>query len=93
MFVIGLMVGFVFLLKFNFILFFVGLLVPIYIYLLVKHIKVFAKSLLLLLAGVISAVLPYIIYALITNSIKDFVKVYLKFNLTYSGEPDTNFLY
>lgn len=93
MFVIGLMVGFVFLLKFNFILFFVGLLVPIYIYLLVKHIKVFAKSLLLLLAGVIAAVLPYIIYALITNSIKDFVKVYLKFNLTYSGEPDTNFLY
>ena len=69
------------------------MLVPIYIYLLVKHIKVFAKSLLLLLAGVISAVLPYIIYALITNSIKDFVKVYLKFNFTYSGEPDTNFLY
>ena len=32
MFVIVLMVGFVFLLKFNFILFFVGLLVPSYIY-------------------------------------------------------------
>ena len=43
MFVIGLMVGFVFLLKFNFILFFVGLLVPIYIYLLVKAYKGFCK--------------------------------------------------
>ena len=93
MFVIGLMIGFVFLLKFNFILFFVGLLVPIYIYLLVRHIKVFVKSLLLLITGVISAILPYIVYALITNSIKDFAKVYLKFNLAYSGEPDTNFLY
>lgn len=81
----GVMMGCVCLIKFNFLLYWVGLLLPTYIALLYhKRIACFFKGILWAALGLAAALLPYGIYALATDSLSDFLFAYIKFNSMYA---------
>ncbi|MCD7943920.1 MAG: hypothetical protein LUH43_03400 [Clostridia bacterium] len=50
-----------------------------------KKIKKLLEECILFLAGVVIAIIPFIIYFIYTNSLQDFWNVYLIFNAEYSG--------
>lgn len=88
LFWLGFAGGLIFLLKFNFFLFTVGLLLPLFAVLVFKDIKKFFMYALHTALGFILPFVPYVIYALATGSLRDFIDVYLVFNLSYAGESE-----
>lgn len=81
----GVLMGCVCLIKFNFLLYWVGLLLPVYIALLYhKKIACFFKGVLWTALGLAVALLPYGLYALVTHSLSDFLYAYIKFNSLYA---------
>lgn len=88
LFVIGLLSSLIFQLKFAHLSLVFGLVCPLLIYLFIKKFGVFIKSFFLCIMGFIASLIPYIIYALITNSLKDFLHVYIKFNKIYAATAD-----
>lgn len=93
MFAVGVLGGLIVLLKFNLFAFTVGLMAPIFIYLAFKQFKVFLKFVGFIALGFIIPFIPYLLYAAFTDSFKDFIDVYIKFNMTYASTEDTNLLY
>ena len=77
---IGIFSSLIFQLKFNYLSLVIGLLAPIYIYMLIKNFVMFIKSSSLFCGGFILTLIPYLTYSLITNSLRDFLQVYIKFN-------------
>ncbi len=88
LFVIGLLSSLIFQLKFSHLSLVFGLICPLLFYLLIKKFGVFIKTFFLCIIGFIVSLIPYIIYALITNSLKDFLNVYIKFNKIYAATSD-----
>ena len=92
MFFIGLFTGCIFLLKLNYIVFSVGLLLPLLIETLIKNKKIFFINLLFLFLGFSASLLPYLVYAKITHSGSSFIEVYIKFNALYGIVPNSSLL-
>lgn len=88
LFLLGFSGALIFLLKFNFFVFTVGLMLPLFAVLVFEDIKKFFIYVLNTVAGFVLPFIPYGIYALATGSVKDFIDVYIVFNLTYAGESD-----
>ena len=82
MFWIGVLSGVIVLIKFNFLLFVVGLLLPVFISLL-KTPKHLFKLIMFALLGFVLSLIPYLIYGAVTSSLPDFVKAYFGFNVVY----------
>lgn len=82
---IGLLSSLIFQLKFSHLILVFGLIFPILFYFLIKNFYVFIISFFLSAAGFIVGLTPYILYALITNSLNDFLHVYIKFNKIYAS--------
>ena len=93
MFAIGVLGSLIVLLKFNIFVFTVGLMGPLFIYLAIKQFKVFLKYVGFIALGFVIPFIPYLIYAVVTGSLNDFIDVYIKFNMTYASTEDTNMLY
>jgi len=82
---LGLLMGIVLQIKFNLALFWLGLLTPILVYVLVSHqIKHFLLYIIHFISGIIISVIPYLSYALFTNSLSDFFTSYILFNRSYA---------
>jgi hypothetical protein len=80
----GVLFASVFMLKFNLTAFFVGFVIIAAIELLrKKESKLLLKYMLCFIAGAVCMFAPFLIYMLVTNSLKDFVKIY--FLLTYAN--------
>lgn len=88
LFWLGFAGGLIFLLKFNFFVFTVGLMLPLFAVLVFKDIKRFFMYALHTFIGFVIPFVPYGIYALATDSVRDFFDVYFVFNLTYAGESE-----
>lgn len=88
LFWLGFAGGLIFLLKFNFFVFTVGLMFPLFAVLVFSEIKKFFVYALYTFLGFIIPFVPYGIYALATDSLRDFIDVYLLFNLSYAGESE-----
>ncbi len=88
LFWLGVAGGLIFLLKFNFFVFTVGLMLPLFAVLVFKDIKKFFVYALYTFLGFAVTFVPYGIYALATGSVRDFIDVYLLFNLSYAGESE-----
>ncbi|MCX8128555.1 MAG: glycosyltransferase family 39 protein [Clostridia bacterium] len=85
MFIHGLMSGCVLMLKYTPLVFWVGFDFFIFAGLLVRGMyKNFLKNLLTLILGVAAALLPWLVYFRITDSIKDLYEVYFRFNSLYA---------
>lgn len=82
---IGVMSSLIFQLKFSHLSVVLGLIFPILFYLMIKNFYNFIKNFFMLLAGFIIGLTPYILYALITNSLKDFLQTYIVFNKIYAS--------
>lgn len=81
----GIMSGCVLMMKFNLVLLWLGFGAMVFFKLLKE--KQFAnlfKNLLFLIIGVAAVCLPYVIYALATGSLDDFLNAYIGYNLMYS---------
>ena len=88
MLAMGVLAGCVALIKFNLVLFWVGLLLPVFLRFLVRRQwKEFLTSALWGALGVGIALAPYLLYALATGSLDDFFRVYIRFNSTYAAVP------
>lgn len=85
LFFIGLLSSLIFQLKFTHLSLVFGLLVSFFIYLLVKKFGLFIKSFFLCSLGFFVGLIPYMLYATITNSVKDFLHVYIRFNKIYGA--------
>lgn len=92
-FSIGILSSLIFQLKFNYLSLVIGLLAPIFVYMLVKKFVIFIKSSLLFCGGFILTLIPYLTYSLITNSLRDFLQVYIKFNKVYASKEGKNLIY
>ncbi len=93
MFAIGVLGGLIVLTKFNLFTFTIGLMAPLFIYLAFKQFRVFLKFVGFIALGFAIPFIPYLIYAAFTGSLRDFIDVYIKFNMTYATVEDTNLLY
>lgn len=82
---IGILSSFIFQLKFSHLSVVFGLIFPILFYLIIKNFYVFIKNFFMLIAGFIIGLTPYILYALITNSLRDFLQTYIVFNKIYAS--------
>lgn len=86
MFLHGAMAACVLMMKFNLTLLWLGFGAMVFLKLLLE--KQFAnlfKNLLFLIMGVAAVCLPYVLYALLTGSLDDFIEAYFTYNLMYSG--------
>lgn len=82
---IGAAAGCVLQIKFNLLLFFIGLLFPLLFDLLLKREwKALGQSVLYLAAGGLASLAPYVLYALCTGSLDDCYQVYIAFNRDYA---------
>ncbi len=88
LFVIGLLSSLIFQLKFSHLSLAFGLMFPFLFHLLIKKFSVFIKNFFLYITGFFAGLIPYVIYALTTNSLKDFLHVYIKFNKIYATSSD-----
>ena len=92
-FIIGTLGSLIFQLKFTDLSLVIGLVAPTFIYLLVKKTLTFIKSFLLFCSGFILGLTPYFIYSTATGSLKDFLRVYIKFNKIYGSIEGKNLIY
>ena len=90
MFLLGIIGGLILMIKFNQFAMIVGLLAPLLIMLMFRQFKVFLQFAGCLAAGCIVSLLPYLIYALATDSLRDFFEVYIRFNLVYGTSGTGN---
>ena len=90
MFFQGVVTALVFMMKFNIAVFFAGTVISFFIYRLAKkEYKLFLFEGISLACGFIAAMLPYLVYALSTGSLRRFFSAYIKFNLAYAeGDSD-----
>ena len=85
MFSMGVLAGCVCLVKFNLVLFWVGLLLPVFLrFLFRREWKPFLFSALWGALGVMAALAPYLLYGAATGSLDDFFYAYIQFNRTYA---------
>lgn len=85
LFVIGILMGSVCLIKFNLAVFWVGLLVPVFLSLLFqKKVRLFFQAAACMVLGILVVALPYLAYALATDSLSSFIEAYISFNKLYS---------
>lgn len=81
----GLLIGLVFMLKFNLILFWLPLLSVLFIKLLFnKKIKIFFIGLGFLILGILTILVPFLIYFELNQGLDDFIFCYFTFNISYS---------
>jgi len=83
--ILGLSMGTVFQIKLNLTLFWAGLLLPVFLHLWAK--KRWKISLIYgvqVLCGLLFSLLPYVLYALATGSLGDYVRAYIVFNHSYA---------
>ena len=85
LFVMGILMGSVCLIKFNLAVFWVGLLVPVFLSLLFqKKVRLFFQAAACMVLGILVVALPYLAYALATDSLSSFIEAYISFNKLYS---------
>ncbi len=85
MLAMGVLAGCVCLIKFNLVLFWVGLLLPVFLRLLAgRQWREFCLSALWGLAGAMIPLIPYLLYGVATGSLDDFFYAYIQFNRAYA---------
>lgn len=85
MFLHGVTAACVLMMKLNLVLLWLGFGAMVFLKLLVeKQFANFFKNMLFLLMGVAAVCLPYVFYALATDSLDDFIEAYFSYNLMYS---------
>lgn len=92
MFLLGILTGCLFFLKFTYIVFCVGLVLPFLVATLYKNRKAFFISLLFLFLGFAVLVLPYVCYAAVTHSGSEFIDVYFTYNRIYASVPGSSLI-
>ena len=93
MLAMGVLAGCVCLIKFNLVLFWVGLLLPVFLrFLFRRQWKEFFSSLLWGAAGGLISVTPYLIYSIVTRSLSEFFYAYILFNRTYAEAGSLTYL-
>jgi hypothetical protein len=83
---LGALSGCIFMIKLNFIVFVIGLLLPLLIEVIIrKGPKVCVRVTFAVIIGFIAALMPYALYAIITGSVDDFFTAYVVFNQKYTN--------
>lgn len=83
---LGLSMGLVLQIKLNLALFWVGLLLPVFLHLWAeKRWKDSLRKAIQVLGGILLSLVPYVLYALVTGSLGDCVRVYFAFNQSYAA--------
>lgn len=86
MYLIGLSVGAILLIKLNLVLVFVPFVISYYLkVLMTMNGKKFWIDVIFMFLGFMTFMLPFIIYILVTNSFQSFMEAYIFFNETYAG--------
>ncbi len=90
---LGLLAGYIFFIKFSFVLLSAGLMLPLLIDMRIKkRPALFFKALLAAIAGAAVIAAPYAIYAFATDSVHAIIESYFKYNFLYSGSGGQGFL-
>ena len=93
MLAMGVLAGCVALIKFNLVLFWVGLLLPVFLrFLFRRQWREFFSSLLWGAAGGLISTAPYLIYGVVTRSLSEFFYAYILFNRTYAEAGSLTYL-